>query len=235
MPFPGTPVLPHLRLSWGGDLGTPPLDIWSNSIAFRIANGTAASAAELAQYADAVKANLSGLITAPVFAVSPAVSLRWIKAVWVLNTGKQRDQDTAMYEFPQPVRGGGAAVPWTQSYAITFRTNVKRGRGSAGRIFPPACGPMPEGDTPYAPAQFVNNYALNFASTLRGLEVTLNDVLNDPNRTAFQVIVSRGTAEKPEPLLTDVQAVVMDRVADVQHRRTNRVPRLEGNRQIIPG
>lgn len=233
MPWPETPALPHLRLTWGGTLGDGGQDIWSNGVAFRVSNGLAPTAAELNGIAEGCAPTLRDFITVPLFQVSPAVKMTWVKAVWVLNTGKQRDQDTAIYDLPAAGVGGGDARIWEQTYALTLRTDVKRGRGHAGRIYPPVSGPQPEGTGPYAPLAFVNNAAQNYAAGLRACELKVSEVMNDPNRTAFLIIHSRGTRENPLPIVTDVQSCVMDRVADIQHRRVNRVQRNEGNTYAI--
>lgn len=229
MPWPETPAVPHVRLTWGGTLGGGAQDIWSNGLAFRVSNGLAPTAAELQAFAQATAPNLGDLVSASVFQTSPAVTMRWVKAVWILNTGKQRDSETAIYDLPVPAVGAGDSRIWEQSYCVTLRTNVKRGRGHAGRIYPPINGPSPEGNGPYAALAFVNNAAQAYAAAFRACEVQLSDVMNDPNRTGFLVIHSRGTQENPIPIVTDVQSCVMDRVADIQHRRVNRVLRAEGN------
>lgn len=228
MPWPETPVLPHLRLSWGGTLGDAAQDIWSNALNWRIGGGSSASAEELEAIAVAVAPFLKTFVTGMPFDVSPAVAIRWVKAVWVLNTGKQRDQNTAIYDLPQIGRGIGSAKIWEQTYALTLRTALKRGRGHAGRIFPPISGPQPTGQSPYAALEFASDAAATYAAGIKATRDAINGILQGPARPAFLTVVSRGTATNPVPLLTDVTSVVMDRVADIQHRRVNRVVRAEG-------
>lgn len=228
MSWPETPVLPHLRISWGGTLGDSNQDIWSNALNFRVSGGGNPDASELEEIAAAVAPFLKFFVTGLVFDVSPAVAMRWVKAVWVLGTGKQRDQNTAIFDLPSIGRGVGSAKIWEQTYALTLRTALKRGRGHAGRIYPPICGPQPSGQSPYAAVDFANDAAANYATGIKAVRDAINSTMNDALRTAFLTIVSRGTAANPTPLLTDVTTCVIDRVADIQHRRVNRVPRAEG-------
>lgn len=229
-PQPGV-VVPHLRVSWGGNLGAGG-EIWSNSTAWSLSTGEAPSAAELQAICETGILDVAPLVTGIGQQVSPAVNLGWMKAVWILNTGRQRDVNTAMIEYPagnQP-KGSGSQVPWTQTYAVTLRTALQRGRGHAGRLFPPPCGPMPEGVTPYAPAAFADALSGNYAIALNALRTSINTALDgDPNvRFADLVISSRRTDDGRAAMLTPVVRCVVDRVADVMHSRTNRVPRLEG-------
>lgn len=234
-PTPGA-AIPHLRVSWGGFLGTGG-EIWSNTKAWSLSTAEAPTAAELEAITVAAAEPLTNLVSFAGVQVSPAVTFAWVKAVWLLNTGRQRDVNTAMYEFPAAgrPRGAGAAVPWTQTYAVTLRTAVQRGRGHAGRLFPPPCGPMPEGQTPYAPAAFADSLSANYAVALNGLRAAINEALaGDPTvRAADLVVSSRRTADGRAAMLTEVTSCVVDRVADVMHSRTNRVPRLEGATNAI--
>lgn len=242
MTGPSTPVLPHVRLSWGGDLGSPAQDIWTNAVNFRV-TGEAPSNAEFLTMLPGVANLLKGLIESNSNAVSPAAALNWVKLVYVLNTGKQRDTNTALYSFPANAVavGAGQSVPWFQTYAVTLRTALDRGRGHAGRIFPPPSGGLLAGKTPYADAGFANNLAAVYAGTLSAIRASMMGVLNpglqelaDAPRKLLLTIVSRATEKSPVPLLTDVTRIVVDRVADVQHRRTNRVPRNEGTTVEFP-
>lgn len=234
MPWPGTPVLPHIRLSWGGTLGDAAQDVWSNALNWEIPGGTAASAAELEAIAAAVAPFVKTFVTGMPFDVSPAVAIRWVKAVWVLNTGKQRDQNTAIFDLPAAGRGIGSAKIWEQTYALTLRTALKRGRGHAGRIFPPISGPQPTGQSPYAALEFATDAAATYAAGIKAMRQAISDALEGP-RVANLVVVSRGSETNPDPLLTTVTGVVMDRVADIQHRRVNRVARAEGALASILG
>lgn len=250
MTAPTTPVLPHLRLTWGGDLGSPAADQWVNGLNWRV-KGEPPSADELDAITAEVKDSISSWHQYAGLNTSAAARLAWIKAVYVQSSGKQRDQNTAEYDFPANAlpAGSAQAIPWHQTYAITLRSANSRGLGSAGRIFPPACGPGPEGLTPYASATFANNVAAAFVSIFTQVRNGMIRVLNPglanngswdnvelagAPRSVFLAIVSRKSVTNPTPRITDVTGVVLDRVADVQHRRTAQVPRLEGSTAALP-
>lgn len=232
MTAPGaTTVVPHMRLSWGGSLGIPAVEIWSNGLAFRV-GPEAPSAAELQAVADAAANPIQDFVTNVNAQIGSAVSLEWVKAVWLLNNGRQRDTNTAMHDYPTPFpRGAKSTNPiWEQSYCVTLRTALNRGRGHAGRIYLPLAGPNPEGTTPYAPASYADNLAALYATFDGQLHTAINGVLPGTGRVAHSAISSRGTVDNPVPLLTNITGCVVDRVPDVQRRRVNRVQRLEGTR-----
>lgn len=227
-PSPGT-VLPHLRLSWGGSLGDAG-EIWSNSLAFELNSGETPTEAELLAIATTTAPTLADLVAFAPLLVSVAVRAEWVKATWILNTGRQRDVNTALYEWPANSRpqGQSQAVPWTQTYAVTLRTPVQRGRGHSGRIFPPPCGPMPENRTPYAPTAFATSMAQTYGGAILGLRDAINTALVGDTRFVNPVVVSRRTPDGRPAMLTQINGTVVDRVADVMHKRTNRVERSEG-------
>lgn len=223
------PATPHMRLQFGGSIGVPEVEVWSNGLAFRV-GPEAPSEQELQQIADAVANPIQDFVTNINSQIATAVALKWVKASWVLSSGKNRDVNTALHEYATPFpRGAKASGPiWPQTYAITLRTDLRRGRGHAGRIYVPVCGPAPEGNTPYAPAAYADGLAVQFAALHTGLMTAINAVIQPFARNAGLVIHSRATKDGRPATMTDVTSCVVDRVADIQHRRTNRVPRLEG-------
>lgn len=220
-----------MRVTWGGSLGIPAVEIWSNGLAYRV-GPEAPSAAELEAVADAVANPIQDFVTNVNAQIGSAASLEWTKATWLLNNGRQRDTNTAIHDYATPYpRGAKTTNPiWEQSYCVTLRTALNRGRGHAGRIYLPLAGPNPEGTTPYAPASYADNLAALFQTFYTQMNTAINGALPGTGRSAHMAISSRGTADNPIPLLTNVTGAVVDRVPDVQRRRVNRVQRLEGAR-----
>lgn len=239
----GPKVLPHLRLSWGGNLGAPAVEIWSNALNFSV-GPEAPTADELQAIAAAAVAPVRQWISSPDSKIGNCVSLNWIKAVWVLNSGKQRDTNTAVKDLVSGEIAYGMMTPvpiWEQSYAITLRTALTRGPGHAGRIYPPVSGPPPENNgTPYAAKDVVDAMTVTFTLMVSGLTAAINQVV-DPltgsqssnGRKAKLIVVSRQTLTNPLARNTEVTRVVIDRVADIQHRRTNRLQRNEATARAI--
>lgn len=232
---PNAPVvLPHLKLSWGGGIGVPKVEVWSNALNFNVFPDEPSSA-ELENAAQACAAPLTAWIQNPAARIGTACYLQWVKAVWVKADGKQRDLNTALYEIPTNDQRSGVMSPnpiWEQTYAITLRTELSRGPGHAGRIFPPLSGPLPENNTsPYAAVTVIDGMTTAFGQMIQGvlsaLQGTMNGGVGGP-RNIYPVVVSRRTATNPTPKLTTITRAVMDRVADIQHRRVNRVERNEG-------
>lgn len=242
MTAPGTKrVVPQLKLTWGGALGVPNLEIWSNGVTFGFVDANAApSEAEVRAVVDAIAEPLRLWHVGAASGISATASLQWTKAVWLLANGKQRDTNTARHDFPANTFGQGGSAIWAQTYAITLRTKLARGRSHSGRIFPPAVGFQPEAKTPYAAAGSVEGMAAGFAQLLMSMQTAIHLVLNPtndavPQRVLVPSVSSPGdTVTGVVPLLEPITGVVVDRVADIQHRRTNRVPRNEGPLSAYP-
>lgn len=228
-------VVPHLRITWGGSIGNPAVDQWSNGLAWQL-GPEAMSANELQVAADGCGIALNDWITSAGASIGSAVLLEWVKAVWVLSTGKNRDVNTAVFELNSPnARGNNPVNPsWNQAYAVTLRTALSRGRGHAGRIYPPLSGKNPAGTTPYLAEADANAMASAFATCIVAMRTAIGNAQNPPNsRPATPVVVSRLTQDGRAPILTPITGCVVDRVADVIHARTNQVPRAEGARVAV--
>lgn len=231
-------VLPHMRVSWGGTIGVPAVEQWSNAVAFAPDLSTpggdeAPSLAELDLMVVSMAAKIRTYFTGPNSYCGAAAKLTWAKTVWVLGNGKQRDTNTSRFDFPDGLFGPVATNPiWEQTYAITLRSDRIRGRGHAGRIYPPLSGGAPQGKTPYLDQGTVDAMSQGVTALLASLIASTAEVLNGGEsgpRILFPGIVSAGdTQTGVAPLFTFITRVVTDRVADIQHRRTNQVPRAEG-------
>lgn len=137
-------VVPHLRLSWGGTLGVPPVEIWTNTLKWANDQSQAPDAGALESALLAIKAPLTTWFKSSAAQIGLNAALTWIKLNYIQANGLQRDVNTVQQDVTATV-GATTFVNspiWIQSYALTLRTGLKRGRGHAGRIFPPNCGSM---------------------------------------------------------------------------------------------
>lgn len=244
---------PHIRLSFGGEIGNPAVEQWSNTVRFRNfgQNTGDPSSTELEGFAAAAWARLSLWFNSNTSGITNQSFLTWIKCNWILASGKQRDQNTVIYDAGRVAGGSGGTVPWYQTLALTERTEFTRGRAAAGRIFPPTMlAPCENAGTPYIAASLASQYASAWATVLGQLNADFTRTENggtDPDGVElpdFQTywsaaIVSPGNDQPPKggpttPLAMPIVAVVADRVADVQHRRTRQVARSEGTSAVVP-
>lgn len=161
-----TTVLPHLKVAWGGSIGTPPLEVWTNSIAWMpkvggdwatiVGRGLVGEQANIVGAATAIKnwfTTHAEVQNAPAngkgAGISKAAALEWVKFNLIGSDGKYLFPSNT-YFYPAAAHGGdttpsgGSAYmpPWQASTAITLRTTIARGRGSKGRIYPPLSGGM---------------------------------------------------------------------------------------------
>jgi hypothetical protein len=228
--------LPHLRVSFGGGIGQPNVEIWSNTVNFGNPVVEIPNEPEVASLPAVFAPVVQTWFAAADTQIGASAELQWIKAVWILSDGHQRDTNTAIYDYPVAI-GGSIAAPciWEQTYAITLRTANKRGRGHAGRIYPPLSGAGPANGSPYITELKATAMATTAKALLDGLVLAYHDSIGAPDvsRDLHPVVISNVDALNPLPLMTRITSVVVDRVADIQHRRTNRVPRLEAPAQAL--
>lgn len=230
MPTDGNWV-PHVRLSFGGTLGVPPLETWSNTLRWRSLSGHVPTPAELATIAQQAGA---GAI-APWFYhattnICGAAALTWVKATWVQANGHQRDLVTATWTPTGSITGAiSAGCNFITTHAITLRTDVLRGRGHAGRIYPPMIAVGPEYPTNYIPLAKATEMAQSAAlRLLQGIAVSIEGSLPGTGNWRCYIMSKGNEVTGVQPLASPVQTVVVDRVPDIQHRRSKSVPRAEG-------
>lgn len=238
--------LPHLKLAFGGPLGAN-IDEWSCSVRLKCSTDDGGNIPSV-EYTDAqIEAALTGLVT-PLSAwfaknstfIHASATMTYAKLNWIRADGKQRDINTHRRDFA-PVNGGGSGTPppWFVTAALTMRTNYARGRGHAGRIFPPLISAATGSGTPYFSAADATAMAASWATALNDISKAVQTARGTGDVTpVYPVIGSPATSGGPNaggPLLLRVTGVVVDRVPDVQHRRTNRVPRAEGTRAAVTG
>jgi hypothetical protein len=227
-------VAPHIRASWGGVLGNPGVEVWTNSVNLMGLTGGAtagATGAGLASQLPALQAIVTGWFQAKdtdgrgISAISATARLSWVKFNRIGADGKYLDNPNTL-EFA-PVTGGGqysatAPLPgiiWQQSSVISLLTGQPRGRGSHGRIYPPACG-LPVGDDGYMAADLTLKMQAN-AVRLIG---DLNKINNQAGSGAlFNVCVVSAESKGRPAKNTPVTRLHVDRIPDVQRRRVNRL------------
>lgn len=230
----------HLKAAWGGTLGVPPQDIFSNGVRFFNFNDVEQpTIPQLQQASDAMLVPLRTWFTSPLATISGDAKLTYLKLNAIAVDGKQRDQfDTVISEQEALSGNANKGVPWYQTQAITLRAASSRGRAHAGRIFPPLTTAVPSGGGPYITTNEAAGMAQAFATCLIGMTDALNTTLEAagyPNPSYAPGIISPGDTEKGTTERRSVYTrVVVDRVPDVQHRRTNQVLRAEGQTIALP-
>jgi hypothetical protein len=174
---------PHIRVTFGGTIGTTTTETWSNTIRFYSLNFVP-TLAQLQAAADALETPVKSWFTASLSGIASTAKLSWIKVAWINADGKQRDQSTIIREFTPAAGGGGSTTspPWYQTVALTFRTRIKRGRAHAGRIFPPVVNVSISPDQPYITAANAGSLATQGKNLLTGHEDRDGDDLAGPGR-----------------------------------------------------
>lgn len=230
--------VPHVRIAFGGTFGTPNvLESWSNTIRYMESGGLAPTRDQLNAWNNAAWENLVTWFTSPEAMIGGGTRLTWIKTNFILQTGKQRDVNTVLREEPGGPMVGGDSPPWSQTYVLTHRTGLKRGRAHSGRIFPPAVRAVPAGGTPYISTANADGMATVWAAALRAMAASGNGAVVGSDW--YPAVISPGDLDKPAPAseskFQKITGVVCDRVPDVMHSRTRQVPRNEGAlKPIVP-
>jgi hypothetical protein len=230
---------PHMRLAFGGTIGNPAVETWSNTLRFHFGGlwagvpviGADPYEPDRDQLQDMCN-ELGGAVQDWVQNASALISndakASWCKFNWITADGSQRDVNTVVTDFT-PV--GGAIMehpPWYQTYVITLRTALTRGRGHAGRIYPPLAGPHGlVAGSPYITPADATAMATAAAAFISSCATRISDVVDVPAaQVAHAVVISPGSHEKgTSPVAYDITGTEVDRVPDVMHSRTTQVPR----------
>lgn len=235
----GPVYVPHLKLSFGGTIGQPEVEQWSNTVRFDT-GGFDVPEGNIDAALGAIRPIVETWFRSPDTSISAVARLKWLKLNWILANGRQRSVNT--HQVDTLANGGeGGAVHWYQTLALTMRTDLQRGRGHAGRIFPPVVVAFPEGNSPYIAAVKADKMAASWAATLSALATSLGSNLGGGEGTfvgVWPVVASPGESDPTSfqgPLMNRITRVVVDRVGDVQHRRTAQIPRLEGAGADVTG
>jgi hypothetical protein len=232
-----TTYTPHLRLSFGGTLGSTVPEQWSNTLRFHVV-GNEPTRDQLVNACAATIQGLTSWFRSSGARHSSQAHLAWVKLNWIGADGRQRDADTVQFDLLVPADGydNQFIPPYYQTFAITLRTRTSRGRGHSGRIFPPMVTYGPELGTPYATPQMATAMATAFVTMIREIRSAMALTWQDSGVGLPDLaVMSAGDSTRPNrpALWTPVIAAVVDRTPDVQHRRTNRVPRAEGTTVLL--
>lgn len=222
---------PHLLIAWGGTLGTPPLDSWTNTLKALTTdtNGVQVpfTEAEQDEWLDLAAPVIQAWVqqTDPIMTHSKSANLEFLKANMIDATGKYMYANTSVHDYPAGTAGLGVGIAdWRQSLVVTLRTDKSRGRAHAGRFYPPVTPLEPETNlVPYVAAASATAFvqaAANMIGSLNGLTLA-------SGKAAGVCVFSPGESDVGlEPAFNGVTGFECDRVLDTQRRRTNRVPRL---------
>lgn len=234
---------PHLRLTWGGDIGVPGVEQWTNGIRLvDFGDGSLPSDDELQTGLNYIAPFIEGWFQSPDMRIGDAARLAWAKLNIVNEQGLQPG-NTIRHDFASSIFGSFNQNPdWNQTFAITFRTAKQRGRAHAGRIFPPLVGYNPQAKSPYIDPVAANILATATGGLLNSITVGLHShwvgagQIGGPGEYQFEpAVVSPGSvAANTQEMREKITSVVVDRVPDTQHRRTKQVPRAEGSPFVIP-
>lgn len=223
---------PHLLIAFGGSLGSPAQDVWTNTLKALVyePDGVTRTVLDVDEQ-DEILPQLAALVTEFIHPtdgtpqmISSAVSLGWVKANMIASTGLYMYPTTSVYDVTGVAGGVTTGADWRVSLVPTLLTAKARGKAHSGRFYPPVVVPtMASGTSPYvttAQAQAMANKAYELAvSGIGGITLT-------SGKTLVTHIFSPGeTSVGLEPVANMVIAVEVDRVPDTQRRRTNRVPR----------
>jgi hypothetical protein len=225
-----------MQLQFGGTLGTNAADIWTCGLKYLFADEAhVPSVQEQQSIADAIAPAVQTWFTTAGTGISQDAFLNYIKANWINSDGLQPNPNTVRHDYAAPVPGGIAAqVSWSQTYALTLRTGLHRGRAHSGRIFPPLVVFPPDAGTPYTVVLNSTNMANAGAKLINDINTAISALptgighvaILSPGNSAR--VVGGSTPAPTTPTSQIVTGVVCDRVPDVQHRRTDKVKRLEG-------
>lgn len=216
-----------MRLSWGGTIGVPPIEIWSNTLRWSVIDPPP-SAATLQLACNAAVNPLQGYHGSVAAGIGYAAWITWVKLNWVTVDGSQRDVSTIQTDVANGFGADDSSyVPWYQTQAITLRTATARGRAHAGRIFPPLVKHLGDRDSPYAQSAGIGLRVTAFNTMLTNLRAAMGaPIVAAGGQLPNLAVFSPGSVLKGTGAVSRlVTAIEIDRVPDVQHRRTNRVPR----------
>lgn len=239
--------IPHLKLSFGGNIGIPVMEAWSNTVCFKAGGdpdehsepGAVVGADEIQSALEDARVPLASWFSSADAKIAGVATLTWAKLVWIQANGRQRDVNTARVDFVPVVSGGQNNAPhWYTTFVLTERTALQRGLGHSGRIYPPLVYAVNEGATPYISAALAAGMASAWATCLNGIsEAIQGSFLPELQGTPVYPVVAAARPTKigddRDAALVPITGVVVDRVADVMHSRTRQIPRAEGARAVV--
>lgn len=227
---------PHLLIAWGGTMGSPGLDVWTNTLKAIVQESDGVTLTSLTEeeqglWLDDAQAVISTFFTSGTTykVYGSAVYLNWAKANMIGADGKYVYPVTTVHDYSTPPNNTGAGSPdWRQSIAITLRTGLQRGPARVGRFYPAQTpGGCESAGSPYiatANATAIKTAAQTLVNSLNTITVT-DSPLPSGKIVTISCVSAGETAVGVEPSFNYVTSVEVDRVFDTQRRRTNRVPR----------
>jgi hypothetical protein len=224
-------------MSWGGQLGFVGSESWSNTLRWKTVNQTP-DAGILQGACDLLVPVVTNWLRSAGAQINQGALLDYVKLNWILDTGLQRDPNTVISEVLPQVGGADASAcpPFYQTFALTLRTRLKRGRTHAGRIYPPLVHHAPAGaGQPYCSDAAANGMAAAFLTLIRDSRTVLGTALGGGGGSAPDPAVfspanpAKGYVAAWAPII----GVGVDKVPDVQHRRTKSIPRNETDLALI--
>jgi len=217
----------------GGTMGTAAIsEEWSNTVRWKTI-GAEPTLGTIQDACTRLVPVVSGWMARGASMISGAALARYVKLNWINEQGLQRDVNTVVADFFAP--GGGSHVtdvpPFYQTFAITLRTRLNRGRTHAGRVYPPlVIHTAAEAGSPYTSGDAAAGQATSFIEFLRAARAAIGVAFQTQGlETPDPAVFSPGNELKgTQPMWSPIISAVVDRVPDVQHRRTRQIPRSEG-------
>lgn len=221
----------HAKLTWGGSMGNPELEVWANSLTLIATNPTSPTPDAPIQIPFEAQEELMWACRDALTAfhgansgMNPAFRLSWVKLNMIGNDGKYIYPDTTQETFTPVVPTNSTSASWRVTTAVTLRTERARGAGSVSRFYPPHNTSTNENaNSPYmtpTAAGFLRDRAKVLVDAINAIDVNPQVKLN------VGVAPIRATLAQAIQLAGRVTSIEVDRVIDTQRRRTNRVPRL---------
>lgn len=217
-----------LKISWGGSIYGDK-DIWTNAINFGVPGGDVNFDLLDATVAFATLPTLvANWFESAEAHISRHVTLEWLKIAFI-NAEGVYDRDPLIWEYEPFLIGNetGNTAPQLTT-AVSFNTDVRRGAGRFGRIYPPLAAVIgPNGTTLPATAEEMRDAA---AQLVGNAQLSLS-ILGVANIRA--IVASQKTAQH-----NPVTGIRVGLVVDTQRRRRNAFPELYTDTvgpQITPG
>lgn len=216
---------PHVLVAIIGGWSSDDEEVWENTVRLR-GDGGGGVALDPEAYLTAIKAPLATWFSAVGTNMSPRAQLKTVKVNHVGADGRYVDPGTTHLRDYLPVVGGGAPytgsnlLPGKTCLAYTWETDLARGPGHRGRIYPPNTF-----DTNVSPFRVSNANAAINAANGAGLLAVLKNTGGADGARGIPVIASRLAGQ-----ITDITAVTSDNIYDVQRRRGNRIPSVRSAR-----
>ncbi len=135
--------VPHYLLAWGGTLANG-AEIWSNSVRVKgVLAGEVWTDDFIYGVLDGYIADIKTMMTASAAGIDSSVKLTWAKFNPIDEFGRYASTTKTYARYlgvSEQVAGAGSApVPTFVTCAVSLKTQVQRGPGSAGRFFIPKC------------------------------------------------------------------------------------------------